>query len=37
MLAINAEYGILIAEVVGEDALGMEYAGKLALCKQPSV
>ena len=35
VLAINAEYGILIAEMVGEDALGMEYAGKLALCKQP--
>ena len=35
VLAVNAEYGILIAEIVGEDSLGMEYAGKLALCKQP--
>ena len=35
VLAINAEHGILIAEVVGEDSLGMEYAGKIALCKQP--
>nr|WP_297275484.1 phosphodiester glycosidase family protein [uncultured Agathobaculum sp.] len=35
VLAINAEHGILIAEVVGEDSLGMEYAGKVALCKKP--
>ena len=35
VLAVNAEYGILIAEIVGEDSLGMEYAGKIALCKQP--
>ena len=35
VLAINAEHGILIAEVVGEDSLGMEYAGKIALCKKP--
>lgn len=35
VLAVNAEHGILIAEVVGEDSLGMEYAGKVALCKQP--
>lgn len=35
VLAINAEYGILIAEVTGQDSLGMEYAGKIALCKQP--
>lgn len=35
VLAVNAEYGILIAEIVGEDSLGMEYAGKVALCKQP--
>ena len=35
VLAINAEHGILIAEVVGEDSLGMEFAGKVALCKQP--
>ncbi|MDO4271265.1 MAG: phosphodiester glycosidase family protein [Eubacteriales bacterium] len=35
VLAVNAEYGILIAEVHGEDSLGMEYAGKIALCKQP--
>ena len=35
VLAVNAEHGILIAEIVGEDSLGMEYAGKVALCKQP--
>lgn len=35
VLAINAEHGILIAEIVGEDSLGMEYAGKVALCKKP--
>ena len=35
VLAINAEHGIMIVEIVGEDSLGMEYAGKLALCKQP--
>nr|WP_308506239.1 phosphodiester glycosidase family protein [uncultured Agathobaculum sp.] len=35
VLAINAEQGILIAEIVGEDSLGMEYAGKIALCKKP--
>lgn len=35
VLAINAEHGIMIAEIVGEDSLGMEYAGKVALCKQP--
>ena len=35
VLAVNAEHGILIAEVVGEDSLGMEYAGKVALCKKP--
>ena len=35
VLAIKAEHGILIAEVVGEDSLGMEYAGKIALCKKP--
>nr|WP_297284319.1 phosphodiester glycosidase family protein [uncultured Agathobaculum sp.] len=35
VLVINAEHGILIAEVVGEDSLGMEYAGKIALCKKP--
>lgn len=35
VLAINAEHGILIAEIVGEDSLGMEYAGKIALCKKP--
>lgn len=35
VLALNAEHGILIAEIVGEDSLGMEYAGKVALCKQP--
>ncbi|MGI6181179.1 MAG: phosphodiester glycosidase family protein [Agathobaculum sp.] len=35
VLAVNAEYGILIAELRGEDSLGMEYAGKLALCKKP--
>ena len=34
-MAINAEHGILIAEIVGEDSLGMEYAGKVALCKKP--
>lgn len=35
VLAVNAEHGILIAEIVGEDSLGMEYAGKVALCKKP--
>lgn len=35
VLAVNAEHGILIAEIVGEDSLGMEYAGKVALCKRP--
>ena len=35
VLAVNAEHGILIEEIVGEDSLGMEYAGKVALCKQP--
>ena len=35
VLAVYAEHGILIAEIVGEDSLGMEYAGKVALCKQP--
>jgi len=35
VLAINAEYGIMIVEVLGSDSLGMDYAGKLALCKQP--
>lgn len=35
VVAVNAEYGILIVQVRGEDSLGMEYAGKIALCKQP--
>lgn len=35
VLAINAQHGIMIAEIVGEDSLGMEYAGKLAFCKKP--
>ena len=35
VLAINAEHGIMIAEVVGEDSIGMEYAGKIAFCTQP--
>ena len=35
MLAVNAEHGILIVEQTGEDTLGMEYAGKIALCKKP--
>ena len=35
VLAVNAEHGILIVELTGEDSLGMEYAGKLALCKKP--
>lgn len=36
VLAINAEYGIMIIEVRGEHAgTGVEYVGKLALCKQP--
>ena len=37
-LADNPEYlenGILIVEQTGEDTLGMEYAGKVALCKKP--
>lgn len=33
VLAVNAEHGILIVEQTGEDTLGMEYAGKIALCK----
>ena len=28
-------HGILIVEQTGEDTLGMEYAGKVALCKKP--
>ena len=35
VLAVNAEHGILIVEQTGEDTLGMEYAGKIALCKKP--
>ena len=35
VIAINAKYGIMIAEVSGQDDLGMEYAGKIAFCKQP--
>lgn len=35
VLAVNAQHGILILELSGEDSLGMEYAGKLALCKKP--
>lgn len=35
VLAINAEHGIMVVEIRGEDSLGMEYAGKLALCKKP--
>ena len=35
VLAVNAKHGILIVEQTGEDTLGMEYAGKLALCKKP--
>ena len=35
MLAVNAAHGILIVEQTGEDTLGMEYAGKIALCKKP--
>lgn len=35
VIAINAEHGIMIAEIAGEDSLGMEYAGKLAFCTQP--
>lgn len=35
VLAINSEYGIMIVEVLGSDSLGMDYAGKLAFCKQP--
>ncbi len=35
VLAINSRHGIMIAEIVGEDSLGMEYAGKLAFCKKP--
>ncbi|MDO5142899.1 MAG: phosphodiester glycosidase family protein [Eubacteriales bacterium] len=35
VLAVDAAHGILIVELVGEDSLGMEYAGKLALCKKP--
>jgi len=35
VLAINAKRGIMIVELSGEDSLGMEYSGKLALCKKP--
>ena len=35
VLAVNAAHGILIIEQTGEDTLGMEYAGKIALCKKP--
>ena len=35
VLAVNAAHGILIIEQTGEDTLGMEYAGKMALCKKP--
>ncbi len=35
VLAVNAVHGILIVEQTGEDTLGMEYAGKIALCKKP--
>lgn len=35
VLAVNAAHGILIVEQTGEDTLGMEYAGKVALCKKP--
>ncbi len=35
VLAINAEHGIMIVQLTGEDELGMEYAGKLAICKKP--
>jgi len=34
VLAINAKHGAMIVEICGEDTLGMEYAGKLALCKK---
>lgn len=35
VVALNAEYGIMIAAVQGEDENGMEYAGKLAFCSKP--
>ena len=35
VLALDVKHGILIVEQTGEDALGLEYAGKLALCKKP--
>ena len=35
VLAVNAAHGILIVEQTGRDTLGMEYAGKIALCKKP--
>lgn len=35
VLAINARHGVMIVEILGSDSLGMEYAGKLALCKEP--
>lgn len=35
VLAVNSQQGIMIVEVCGEDSLGMEYAGKLALVKKP--
>lgn len=35
VLALDVKRGIMIVEQTGEDALGLEYAGKLALCKKP--
>jgi len=35
VLAVNSQQGILIVEIIGQDSLGMEYAGKLALVKKP--
>lgn len=35
VLAVNSQQGIMIVEITGEDSLGMEYAGKLALVKKP--
>lgn len=36
VLAINAEYGIMILKVTGKDNItGLNYEGKIALCKKP--
>lgn len=36
VLVVDARNGIMIAEITGEDSLGMEYAGKMAFVADPS-